>query len=308
MVDISGLRREVMIGNLLALLAAGCFAASGTFIKLYYAADGQPQTLMLLRVAGAALAFTLVCIARRQALPKGRLLVAGLALGLCQLTLVLSLYEGLALAPVALVIVLFYIYPLLVVIGARVVFKEALGFGRVLILLLGSAGIVLVIGAPTSFSALGAVLGLAAGASNAAAVLGGKALLSKAVSVTELTAVIYILPACLFTAFALVHGVPPLTNAAAILSSVAVVVIGTILPVLFFYSAIALIGPVRASLIATAEPVLAAAFAFMVLGEALTPVQYVGGALVVVAVVALNVASLRQPQPADAAAVAASGS
>jgi drug/metabolite transporter (DMT)-like permease len=60
-----------------------------------------------------------------------------------------------------------------------------------------------------------------------------------------------------------------------------------------FFIAISMIGPVRTSLLSYAEPVIAAGLGLMMLGEVLAPVQIAGIALVVVALIG---ATLRRPR------------
>jgi drug/metabolite transporter (DMT)-like permease len=64
-----------------------------------------------------------------------------------------------------------------------------------------------------------------------------------------------------------------------------VVVIGTLLPFICMVTALRHIPAPRAAIVATLEPVLAAVFAWVLLGEELAPVQLAGGALVLGAVV-----------------------
>lgn len=64
-----------------------------------------------------------------------------------------------------------------------------------------------------------------------------------------------------------------------------VVVVGTLLPFLAMVAALALIPAARGGVVATLEPVLAAVFAWILLGEALAALQVFGMALVVTAVV-----------------------
>jgi drug/metabolite transporter (DMT)-like permease len=52
-----------------------------------------------------------------------------------------------------------------------------------------------------------------------------------------------------------------------------------------FFIAISKIGPVRASLLSYAEPVVAAGLAASLLGETLAPIQIMGIALVIIALV-----------------------
>jgi DME family drug/metabolite transporter len=71
-------------------------------------------------------------------------------------------------------------------------------------------------------------------------------------------------------------------------------VLGTLAPFLLYVWGIARVAAERASIAATLEPVLAAAVAWVWLGQALGVAQIVGGILVLVAVVSLNVGPRRR--------------
>ena len=61
-----------------------------------------------------------------------------------------------------------------------------------------------------------------------------------------------------------------------------------------FFAGLKRVGPSEAAILSTAEPVVTVALAFVVLGERLTPAQLLGGALVLGAVVLLQL----RPRPA----------
>jgi drug/metabolite transporter (DMT)-like permease len=63
-----------------------------------------------------------------------------------------------------------------------------------------------------------------------------------------------------------------------------------------FFIAISMIGPMRASLLSYAEPVIAAGLGVMLLGETLAPVQIAGIALVVTALVGATLWQRRKAQ------------
>jgi drug/metabolite transporter (DMT)-like permease len=55
-----------------------------------------------------------------------------------------------------------------------------------------------------------------------------------------------------------------------------------------FFAGLRLVGPTRASILPTVEPLVTVLLAFLVFGETLGPAQVVGGALVFTAVVVLS--------------------
>ena len=67
-----------------------------------------------------------------------------------------------------------------------------------------------------------------------------------------------------------------------------IAVLGTIVPFGLYFEAINLIRSTRASITATLEPISAAVVSYFFLGEALAPLQLLGGALVIAAVIVLQ--------------------
>ena len=67
-----------------------------------------------------------------------------------------------------------------------------------------------------------------------------------------------------------------------------IAVLGTIVPFGLYFDGISLIRSTRASITATLEPISAAVVAYFFLGEALAPLQMLGGALVIAAVIILQ--------------------
>lgn len=70
-----------------------------------------------------------------------------------------------------------------------------------------------------------------------------------------------------------------------VLLGLGVVLVGTLLPFMCMVEALRHVPAPRAAIVSTLEPVLAAAFAWLILGETLAGVQIAGGALVLAAVV-----------------------
>ena len=75
-------------------------------------------------------------------------------------------------------------------------------------------------------------------------------------------------------------------------------VVGTLLPFLLFVWGVGRVRSERAAIAATLEPVLAAVFAWLWLGQALATTQIVGGTLVIAGVAALQVRRSRDVDPA----------
>ena len=82
-------------------------------------------------------------------------------------------------------------------------------------------------------------------------------------------------------------------NAATLLALLLIAALGTVLPVYAVNIAIQRIGPARASLAGTIEPVLAMVVSMVLLGEAIVAVQWLGAALIVGSVVVLHLRPVR---------------
>ena len=68
-------------------------------------------------------------------------------------------------------------------------------------------------------------------------------------------------------------------------------------PIVLFFAGLKRVGPSTAAILSTLEPPTTVALAFVAFGESLTTVQLAGGALVLGAVLALNVRSRRAFSP-----------
>jgi drug/metabolite transporter (DMT)-like permease len=277
-----------MRGRLFAVAAGVTYGTLGIFGKLFYDHGGDSFTLLVLRFCGAWVLFAAVVLWRRRPRPARPDALAAVVLGPAQLAATFCLFVGFEHASPGLVVLLFYIYPLLVTLGAKAIFGEALGRGRAALLGVGMAGIALTVGLPQSTSALGVVCGVAAGLFTAIFILGSRHAMRGNLDAFQFIALAYTGSALGLLAAALVHGIGPVSGSALVYAGL-VVVAGTVVPALFFYSAIRLVGPGAAARLATVEPLTAVVLSFLVLGDSLGAGQIAGGALVLASVALLAV-------------------
>ena len=291
-------------GQVFALAAACCFGTLGIFSKLFYDHGGEPFSLLVLRLAGTTVVLGAVVLARGRPRASRRTLLAALGLGAFQLGANVALLEGFDRAPASLVVLLFYIYPLVVTLAAALLLGEELGAVRVVVLALGLGGVALAVGIPESTTRAGIALGLVAGVCTAAFIVGGRRLMVRGLAPLELVAMGYAGPAlALLVAWPFRDFSVP-SDAEGWWFAVGLVAIASIAALLLFYTAVSLIGAARASLLATAEPLVAVLLAYAVLDESLSATQLVGGALIVGAVVLLNIPRLNRAGPGAEAAEA----
>jgi drug/metabolite transporter (DMT)-like permease len=75
----------------------------------------------------------------------------------------------------------------------------------------------------------------------------------------------------------------------------ALAVVSTVFPVFFLNAGIQKVGPARAAILGTVEPLLTILLAVIFLGERLHPIQLVGGAFILSSVILLQVQGMRTP-------------
>ena len=83
---------------------------------------------------------------------------------------------------------------------------------------------------------------------------------------------------------------------AAGLAAIAAVALVTVVATVTFFAALERIGPTKASLLSTFEPIVSVVLAALVLGERLTPLALVGGVLIVAAAALVTHAELVRPE------------
>jgi drug/metabolite transporter (DMT)-like permease len=289
-------------GRLLALGGGVCFGTVGVFSRLFYDHGGQSFELVLLRLVAATLVFGAIVGALRRPLPPRRVAYVALALGVFQGALNVALLVGYQKAPVALVALLFYVYPLLTTLGDKVFFGQPLGPRRLLVVALGFAGIALTVGTPSSAPAIGIVLGLAAAVASAAYILGSRHAMSRGIQPIPFLLLSYLGPAAAFLVAASIRGYDEPSRTAYGYAAL-LVLVSTVLASILFYAAVRSIGAGTTSLLASVEPLVSVLLAYVVLGESLSTGQLAGGALILTSVIALTLQERRGREAASSPAV-----
>ncbi len=269
--------------------------------KVVYADDADLLGVLAVRFALAAAVLLALARVRRQRLPRRGRLLALLALGgVGYVGQALLFFGALQRISAGLTSLLLYAYPSLVVLLGVVFLRQRPRPAAVGCVVVATAGTVLTLGPVGGGRGPGVLMGLGAAAVYAVYVLlssrvtGVPALAMSAVVLTSAAATTGVLAAATR---------PQLPRAgAAWLALLGVALIGTVVAVTTFFAALALLGPADTAVVSTVEPVVSVAVAALALGERLSPLQLLGGAVVLSAVAVL--AQLR-PAPADAAVVPA---
>jgi len=279
--------RDRLLGLALVLTSAIAFGATAIFARLAYDDGVDVPTLLCLRFALASIILLALMAARRVPLPRGRVLAGLLLLGAVgRVGQGLTFFYALTLAPVALVSLLLYLYPAIVALLAALLLHERLTPLKLGALALALAGTMLTLGPDTGGPPLGIVLGLVTACIYAVYILASSRIVPRAGAFAS-SAIITVASAPVFAVLTAVHG-PALPRSAlgwsAILGSV---LIATVAGTLTFFAGLARVGPTTASTLSTIEPAVTVALAALILSETIAPLQLLGGALILTAVVAL---------------------
>ena len=230
--------------------------------------------------------------------PRRRL--ALLVAALCGALLNIAMFAAFATTTIAVALICFYSYPAIVTVAAARLYHERLAPLRLAALGLSCVGLVLVVIAPllsttgVSVSSTGVALALFAALCQATFILvSGRGFSPMpALQVSGwviLVAVLLTLPlvVLLGDTNALVG---PLADSRAWAPVLAGGLAAAAISTTAFVAGIGMIGPSRAAIMMTVEPLVGVALAALLLGEQTTPLQLLGGAAVIVAAVILQVA------------------
>jgi drug/metabolite transporter (DMT)-like permease len=238
--------------------------------------------LMLVVVGGAA-----VLLRRSLAVPRDERRVIGL-LGVATTFVGLCYLSSVAFIPVAVAVVVFYTFPILIVLASPVVDGTPLTPALLGVVALALLGVLLVVG-PAFENLDWRGIALAMGASLATATQFFAAARAKRTGIVAKTFWVHllVLPAAALTGAAMGTLAPPSALALAPLA-VAATVGGYVFGFVLQLMALSRISAVVAGVAYCAEPVVAALSSTVILDEPLSALQLLGGALVICAIV-LNV-------------------
>lgn len=303
-------------GGLCALSAAG-FASLAILVKLAYAGGMRLTEILSLRFVGAALLMGLyLALTRRRAAFPGLVKASQLlALGAVGYAVQSTLYVGaLQRVPASICALLLYVYPVFVAMLAWAIYHRPPTWTEWTAMALAFAGVVLTVspglrtasGQAAHVDAFGVALVLISTVWYSGYILISDRVIRRVGSLVS-TGWITAGAAASFTVSAWVLNgtlLPRLSSATA-LTMLGMVVFSTILPMGTFLAGMARVGPTAASLLSTLEPVFTVGMAAVFLREELSPVQLAGGALVLAAVLLLNLpARRRAPDPQTPGAAA----
>jgi drug/metabolite transporter (DMT)-like permease len=300
-------------GALICLASAVAFGAMGIFGKLAYGEGATVGTLLAVRFALAAALFWAL-VAATGALREVRRLrrsdvLAALALGAVGYSVQAGAYfTALRRLDASLLSLLLYTFPAMVTVAEIALGRERANRRTTGALALASGGLVLVLaGAGTgALDGVGAALGLAAALVYTTYIL-TSARVADRVAPLLLSALVATGAGVTLSVVGAAGGSLQLgrVTGAGFGWLAGIAVVSTVGAVSLFFAGLRRVGPTRASILSTAEPLTAVVLAFTVFGETLKAVQLAGGALVLGAVVGLSVRAPAQRTSAEADTVPA---
>lgn len=278
-----------LTGILLILASAACFGSMALFARWAYADGVTPGTLLFLRFGIGAVLIGLWLALRGSPLPRGRALRGYAFLGVLYAAMAWSFFSALQHASSGLVALLLYTYPLFVAVIAATVGIERFGRSEAIALAIASGGLLLALGGDASSgNPLGVAMGIAAGLIYAVYIVTGSRLGGDTPPLSAAFVVLVSGACCHAFAGSLTGFAFPVT-AIGWLGALAIGVFGAALAIAAFFAGLKYVGPTRASVLSTLEPLVTIALGAAFLDEHLAWPQLLGGAAILAAAILLAV-------------------
>lgn len=290
-------QKNKLIGVSAALISALMFGISPAIAKLAYEGGSNGMTMTFTRSL-MSLPF-LFLIARQQKislrLTKKDLLLVVLVSIFGSFLTTLMLYSSFSYISVGMASVLHYFFPIFVVLVSIVIFKEKTSWWKILALVLGFAGVLTFMGGTAESNLIGLLLAVGSAITYAAMLISvERTALSKfhCVKLTFYTSLIAS-PVAFIVGLAGNKLNLQMTAEAWLYSFVVSLMVGVIGFTLLNY-AIVKIGASSTSVISMAEPLSGVLFGFLILGEKLTPLNWLGCILIMSGVAIISLFSMKK--------------
>ncbi|HEY1385027.1 MAG TPA: DMT family transporter [Dongiaceae bacterium] len=282
-------RRLQLFGAFLVVLSAAAIAIVPTLARLAY--DGGSDTLTLITsrsIVTAATCFLVMAVLGRPLVIRGSALRISLVLGLLYAVHLYGLLGAVSYLPVNIVILVFYLHPLMVGLVAILFGREAMSWARFGALAAAIVGLGLAVGFSLgNLNWIGMALALTAAVLATIVIIGGSHAMKSSDSL-GVTCYMMLSAAASLIVICVIQGdlrLPVTLQGWTGFGGVAIAyTIGTVT----FFAAIPFLGAVRAAMISNLEPVLGILFAMLVLGEGVSPLQALGIVLVLGSIFAME--------------------
>lgn len=266
-----------------------CFALGNTMANIAYEGGSDPLSLTTARFVFPAIALAGILMVMRKSvvLPRRDGIVA-LALGIVTAVYTLALLSAIEILPVALAVLIFFLFPILTSLIIAVMGWERLSVTTIGAGVLAFAGLVLALGVSRQVLSIEGIVysGIAALGLAIVSAVSGRVIRSG--DPRPVTLYILTMASAVAIVIVLVRGTYLMPQSIAGWWGFAGSVVFSGLAMIGFFVAISLIGAARATLFQYAEPLFTMATAFLLLGQLLMPLQVLGAIIVVGALVGEN--------------------
>jgi probable blue pigment (indigoidine) exporter len=271
------------------IIAASSFGVTDVLTKVVFASGADVLTLALFRgLVGLGIMFVWLRIGLTPLPFVSRARWIALGLGVLFAGIIFGIFKAIELVQVPIAILTYFVYPLLTGIAGTLLGVDRLGLRGAIAAIVAFLGLALMIGAhPQDLAMAGIAFALGAALCRTAVLLIARTELSgvdprlttwySLVSSTGIFAI---------AALATWNWHAPQTTVGWI--AIMIVSVGTAVATLTLFISTERIGPFRTALIMNLEPLLATILSAPLLGEFLTPMQLLGGAIMLTALVAFQ--------------------
>jgi hypothetical protein len=277
------------MGVLYILVSGACFGVLPWFARVAYAHGADPFGMLAARftIAGLILFVVRAARMRRAPWPSRTLFVQLFLLGAVgyapQATF---FFNGVRRIDTSLATVIFYTYPVLVVIASWLVFRHRPSRTTTLCLAVAVLGAVLTAGQVGAGSAAGGVFMFAAACWYTGYILVSSKVVQKVDSFTSITVVMFGASAAHILILALTNSHLP-SDGKGWLATLGAAFFSTVIAMGFFFAGVRIVGPGEAAVLSTIEPVVSIVVGVTALHESLGIVRVTGAAMVLASVAVL---------------------
>ena len=277
------------MGVLYILVSGACFGVLPWFARVAYAHGADPFGMLAARftIAGLILFVVRAARMRRAPWPSRTLFVQLFLLGAVgyapQATF---FFNGVRRIDTSLATVIFYTYPVLVVIASWLVFRHRPSRTTTLCLAVAVLGAVLTAGQVGAGSAAGVVFMFAAACWYTGYILVSSKVVQKVDSFTSITVVMFGASAAHILILALTNSHLP-SDGKGWLATLGAAFFSTVIAMGFFFAGVRIVGPGDAAVLSTIEPVVSIVVGVTALHESLGIVRVTGAAMVLASVAVL---------------------
>lgn len=272
---------------LFVAVSATGFGAMAIFAKVAYAHGADLETLLFLRFAIAAAFMAVIMRSRHIRWPRGRNLAVLAALGgIGYVAQAFCFFSALKHASAGLTSLLLYLYPALVTIMTALLARRMLGVKRLAAVAAALTGSALIVSSDTTGSLVGVLFGIGAAVIYSVYIVVGERVTASEGAVAS-ASVVMLAAAIVYASLVGSRGPAWPADPTGWSAIAAIAIFSTVVAIVGFFAGMRRLGAADTSTLSTLEPVMTVVLAALFLGEAVRPLQIVGGAIVLAAVIVL---------------------